>query len=160
MKGFTLIELMIVVAIIAIIAAIAIPNLLESKKTANENAAIATMRSLTSAQEVYAAKWGQYGTTTQLGPKPTGQGLIDGHMATMTENAATAGTDMKKSGYYFAMKVAAAGASWCAIASPAGWGTTGERAFMIQADGTIKYAVLPAAMNTWVVTNYPKYLGE
>jgi prepilin-type N-terminal cleavage/methylation domain-containing protein len=48
--GFTLIELMIVIAIIAIIAAIAVPNLLSAKLSANETAAIATLRSLVSAQ--------------------------------------------------------------------------------------------------------------
>lgn len=54
-SGFTLIELMIVIAIIAIIAAIAVPNLLAAKLSSNETAAIATMRSLVSAQAQVAA---------------------------------------------------------------------------------------------------------
>src|SRR3989338_271196 len=54
-KGFTLVEIMIVVAIIALLAAIAIPNLLRARHNANESAAIAALRTLSTAEESYRA---------------------------------------------------------------------------------------------------------
>ena len=56
-KGFSLIELLIVVAIILIIAAIAIPNLLRAKIAANQSAAVGTLRTINSAEETFSSTY-------------------------------------------------------------------------------------------------------
>ena len=67
-KGFSLIELLIVVAIILIIAAIAIPNLLRSKMAANESSAVGSVRTLNTAQVTYSSTYGTgFTTLAQLG---------------------------------------------------------------------------------------------
>src|ERR1700691_5447030 len=58
-KGFSLIELLIVVAIILIIAAIAIPNLLRARIAANESSAVGSVRSIVTAEVSYSSTWGQ-----------------------------------------------------------------------------------------------------
>ena len=70
-KGFSLLELLIVVAIILIIATIAIPSLLRSRQAANESAAVADLRTINTAQITYlSSAQGNYGTVAQLDPVP------------------------------------------------------------------------------------------
>ena len=108
-KGFSLIELLIVVAIILIIAAIAIPNLIRSKIAANEASAVASLRTLNTSAVSYSTTYGSYPTVlTELGPltPPTSASadLIDSVLATG-----------QKSGYDFVWSGGGAAATQYAI---------------------------------------------
>src|SRR6201988_3612549 len=91
-KGFSLIELLIVVAIILIIAAIAIPNLIRSRIAANEASAVGSLRTLNTAEITYQATYPQIGFTCTLSslggstaatfaPSATAAGLIDPNLS-------------------------------------------------------------------------------
>ena len=124
-KGFTLIELMIVVAIIAIIAAIAIPNLLRSRMQSNESAAIGNLRTIVGAEVAYHAA--NYAYTVDFadltGATPS---FLDGDWS------------VAKSGYNYAL--GGDTSAFTANANAVTYGTTGSKGFFTDATGVIRYA--------------------
>ncbi len=136
-KGFTLIELMIVVAIIAIIAAIAIPNLLRSRMAANEAAAIGALRTLSSSQENYRnnSGTGLYGTLA----------LLAGATPPYIDSALGAGISR---GYTVAVVGAPTADVWSATAVPNTVGSSGNRGFFIDESGVIRFTTDGSAPTT------------
>ena len=96
-SGFSLIELLIVVAVILVIAAIAIPNFIQSRMRANESSAVQSLRNISTAEVVYSTTYGiGYSTTLE---QLSGDGItVDQTQAGLIDQALAGGT---KSGYVF-----------------------------------------------------------
>lgn len=143
-KGFSLIELLIVVAIILIIAAIAIPNLLRSRMAANESSAAGSLRTLATANVTYSTTYnlGFAGDLNHLGPPPAGttaasdmSDLLD---ATLSGVQAGTSNTSTKSGYVFTYVPAAAvpttaapNGTYSVAATPVSPASTGQSTFCI-----------------------------
>jgi len=126
-KGFSLLELLIVVAIILIIATIAIPSLLRSRQAANESAAVATLRTINTAQVTYlSSSGGIYGSLAQL----SATGLLDSTFGA---------TPAQKSGYQYAITLGSSNTDYTATASPIST-TTGRYGYYTVPDAVIRYS--------------------
>ena len=143
-KGFSLIELLIVIAIILIIAAIAIPRLTSARMAAYEMAAIRTLGTINIAQVQYFSTFGRYATSLmELGPAPGNQGpsaanadLVPGDLAMGI-----------KTGYVFTMVGTPGG--YTVNADPQTYNVTGARSFYTDHTITIRnhYGNEPASEN-------------
>lgn len=135
--GFSLVELLIVVAVLGIVASLALPSLLASKRAANEGSAQSSLRTIHSSQAVYHATAGngKYGTKAEL----RNQNLIDSLF----------GSDVTKSGYDFTITPdnTSSPAIYFSFAIPANTGPltrTGTRTFSIAEDGVLRGKVADA----------------
>ena len=134
-KGFSLIELLIVVAIILIIAAIAIPNLLRAKIAANQASAVGSLRTLNTACIAFSTSYGSFpAALSNLGPVGSG-GTASSTSADLIDSVLAAGT---KSGYTFAFGPGASNQSYTITATPITAATTGQNMYFTDQSGVIR----------------------
>lgn len=138
-KGFTLVEIMIVVAIIALLAAIAIPNLLRARHNANETASIGAMRTLSTAMESFRAAQTPPTYPANLAALSA---AVPPYVGATLAGATAAGT--ARQGYFYTYTLTNANA-YTLQGTPATVGTTGTRRFFVDQSGVIRANAAGAA---------------
>jgi len=148
-RGFSLIELLIVVAVILIIAAIAIPNFLRSKMRANEASAVSSLRSITTAEVVYSSTY-DIGYATSLLALGGSGAVVNQANAELIDSVLSAGV---KSGYAFTYAATSTDSNgdvltYAANADPSLAGTTGDTHFFVDQTSIIRSnPSMPASLN-------------
>jgi len=141
-KGFSLIELLIVVAIILIIAAIAIPNLLRSKMAANEASAVGSLRTINTSAVAFSTTYGNYPTKlADLGPSSTPTSTA----ADLIDSVLVTGS---KTGYTFVYTGTSPFLQYTLTAQPTTPGVSGQRYFFTDQSGVIRADAAAAATAT------------
>jgi prepilin-type N-terminal cleavage/methylation domain-containing protein len=140
-KGFSLIELLIVVAIILIIAAIAIPNLLRSRMAANEASAVGSIRTMNTSAVTYSSTYPSAGfplTLAAMGQTGTGVCSASSTQGCLLDSVLTLGT---KSGYVFTWSSDGLNPSvnYSVVGVPVVPGSSGQRGFFSDQSGVIRY---------------------
>ena len=163
-KGFSLIELLIVVAIILIIAAIAIPNLLRARIAANESSAAAGIRTINTALVSYNSNYPAQGYSDNLAELGDPGKLCPGAAPTLTNacllDNVMAQDPASKSGYLYTY-IAGAGAgnvkvgSYTVSADPISAGQTGVRSFCSFSDAVVRYTPSTALAGTCPAATVP-----
>lgn len=149
-KGFSLIELLIVVAIILIIAAIAIPNLLKAKISANESAAVSSIHAINTSEIAYASAFPTIGFSaalTDLGQGTGGTCPNTSTAACFLDPSLTSGT---KSGYSFTYTQVGSNPSYgyTLHVDPITRGVTGGRSFYSDQNNVTRYNGSASATST------------
>ena len=143
-KGFSLIELLVVVAIILIIAAIAIPNLSRARIAANQASAVGSLRTLNMACIAYSTSYGQFPSAlTNLGPIESG-GTASSTSADLIDSLLGSG---QKSGYTFIYTAGTDNQSYTITATPITVGTTGQNMYFTDQSGAISAEVSGSGAN-------------
>ena len=144
-KGFSLIELLIVVAIILIIAAIAIPNLLRARIAANESSAVGSVRTIVTAEVTYSSTWGTGFAATIANLGGANPCTAAAAAACLIDPVLAAGN---KSGYKLAAPGGAAVGgivpTFAVSAVPQTVGQTGQRSFCSDESGVVRFDPLGA----------------
>lgn len=129
-RGFTLVELLIVIVVIAILASLSLPNMIQSRMAANETSAIGSLRVIAKSMEIYHVK-GMGGATSY----PANYRDLGTMTAPELDSLLTTG---EKSGYVFSGGGNAA--NYAITAVPIRYGTSGRRSFFIDATGVLRFS--------------------